>query len=146
MATDSHERDSHRKHRRSVSDDEAEKPSKRHKHRHHRHRHHHHRSRKHEEEKETGGDDRTPRVPAFPVATDGGQIDNDDVEEGEILDEENSEMKNFGPGEVDAVASHNGAETRYLVCSYYLLVIFTRIKSVVLILNSVWLLRKPKRK
>lgn len=87
---------SRRKHRRSPSDDEAEKSSKRHKHRHHRHHHHHrsHRSKKHGEESKQGGDETalpsSPAVPVAFVANNNDRVDDDDVEEGEILEEEGS--------------------------------------------------------
>eukprot|EP00258_Populus_trichocarpa_P049410 XP_024465429.1 serine/threonine-protein kinase prpf4B isoform X2 [Populus trichocarpa] len=89
MASDSDA--SHRKHRRSSSDDEAEKSSKRHKHRHHHHRHRHCRSKKHGEDTKQGGEDIVPATlpPPVPVANSNG-ADNDDVEEGEILEEEGS--------------------------------------------------------
>lgn len=75
--TDSHRR----KHHRSPSDEEeTDKSSKRHKHRHHKHRHHRHRSKKHEDEARDGGEDPLP-PPSIPRP-------DDDVEEGEILDEE----------------------------------------------------------
>lgn len=75
--TDSHRR----KHRRSPSDEEeTDKSSKRHKHRHHKHRHHRHRSKKHEDEARDSGEDPLP-PPSIPRP-------DDDVEEGEILDEE----------------------------------------------------------
>ncbi|XP_022776973.1 serine/threonine-protein kinase prpf4B-like isoform X2 [Durio zibethinus] len=87
--------DSHRrKHRRSPSDDEeAEKSSKRHKHRHYKHRHHRHPSKKHEDEAKDGGDDSLP-PPSVPRP-------DDDVEEGEILDEEPT-------AEIKAVESLDG--------------------------------------
>ncbi|KAK8546934.1 hypothetical protein V6N13_099680 [Hibiscus sabdariffa] len=67
-----------RKHHRSPSDDEEpDKTSKRHKHRHHKHRH---RSKKHKDEARDGGEDPFP-PPSAPRP-------DDDVEEGEILDEE----------------------------------------------------------
>lgn len=89
MASDSDA--SHRKHRRSSSDDEAEKSSKRHKHRHHHHRHRHCRSKKHGEDTKQGGEDIVPAtlLPPVPVAN-SNEADNDDVEEGEILEEEGS--------------------------------------------------------
>ncbi|MBA0698910.1 hypothetical protein Goari_000589, partial [Gossypium aridum] len=59
---------------------ETDKSSKRHKHRHHKHRHHRHRSKKHEDEARDGGEDPLP-PPSIPRP-------DDDVEEGEILDEE----------------------------------------------------------
>lgn len=86
--------DSH-KHRRSPSDDDADKSSKRHKHRHHHHRHHrhHHRhgSRKHgEESKSVGEEVEAPSPPLAPPSATENSRPNDDVEEGEILDEEGS--------------------------------------------------------
>ncbi|XP_012082071.1 serine/threonine-protein kinase prpf4B isoform X2 [Jatropha curcas] len=85
---------SRRKHRRSPSDEEADKSSKRHKHRHHR-RHHHrsHRSKKHGEESKQGGEETAPpSPPPVPVTVFGNCNDriDDDVEEGEILEEEGS--------------------------------------------------------
>ncbi|OWM75785.1 hypothetical protein CDL15_Pgr009429 [Punica granatum] len=72
------------KHRRSSpsSDEEAERTSKRHKHRHHRHSH---RSRKHGEETKhrEGRDVDSPPPPPAPISMTG-----DDLEEGEILEEE----------------------------------------------------------
>lgn len=94
MASESH--DSRRKHRRSSSDDdEAEKSSKRHKHRHHYHRHRH-RSKKHDEESKPEGEDINPTslpLPLPPVANNSHL--GDDVEEGEILEDEG-----FGGGEI----------------------------------------------
>ena len=96
MASESH--DSRRKHRRSSSDDdEAEKSSKRHKHRHHHHRHRH-RSKKHDEESKPEGEDINPThlplpLPLPPVANN-SRLE-DDVEEGEILEDEG-----FGGGEI----------------------------------------------
>ncbi|KAL3578513.1 hypothetical protein D5086_020017 [Populus alba] len=89
MASDSDA--SRRKHRRYSSDDEAEKSSKRHKHRHHHHRHRHCRSKKHGEDTKQGGEEIFPATlpPPVPVANSNG-ADNDDVEEGEILEEEGS--------------------------------------------------------
>ncbi|CAN1839542.1 Serine/threonine-protein kinase PRP4 homolog [Linum perenne] len=73
-----------RKHSRSPPVDELEKSSKRHK---HRHRHRHHRSKKHGEETELGEEDapHPPSTTTLPVNT-----ADDDIEEGEILDEEGS--------------------------------------------------------
>ncbi|GKU90347.1 hypothetical protein SLEP1_g4351 [Rubroshorea leprosula] len=83
MASDT--QDLHRrKHRRSPSDDEeSEKSSKRHKHRHHRHRHHRHRSKKNAD----GVDEIAPSPPSHALDKNSSRND-DDVEEGEILDEE----------------------------------------------------------
>ncbi|XP_022726999.1 serine/threonine-protein kinase prpf4B-like [Durio zibethinus] len=83
MASDT--QDSHRrKHPRSPSDDEeTEKPSKRHKHRHQKHRHHRHRSKKHEDEFKDGGEG-----PPSPPPSHSDLRPDDDVEEGEILEEE----------------------------------------------------------
>ncbi|KAJ4843162.1 hypothetical protein Tsubulata_018589 [Turnera subulata] len=93
------------KHRRSPSGDEAEKSSKRHKHRHHRHRHHrHHRSKRHEEKSEQAGEEVAaaavtppPPPPEVAAAIGNGAVD-DDVEEGEILDEEigKGDSRNLG--------------------------------------------------
>ncbi|CAN6972250.1 unnamed protein product [Brassica rapa subsp. trilocularis] len=73
----------HRKHHRSSSpSDEADKSSKRHKHRHHKH--HHKRHHRHHRDKKR--DDETELVDVTPIGdSHGGE---DDVEEGEILDEE----------------------------------------------------------
>ncbi|KAM0964680.1 hypothetical protein ACFX2C_020699 [Malus domestica] len=86
--------DSHRKHRGASSDDEeaVEKSSKRHKHRHHR-RHHRHRhgSKKREEETKAVVDDvEAPPPPPVELYDSGvnGSMPVEDVEEGEILDEE----------------------------------------------------------
>lgn len=75
--------DSRRKHRRSPSPDDHDKSSKRHK---HRHRHRHHSSKKRDEEEiqfvaETVDSVKINHLPA------------DDVEEGEILDDEPFEVK-----------------------------------------------------
>lgn len=92
MDTESH--DSRLKNRRSSSpDDEAERSSKRHKHR-HRHHHHRHRSKKHEEKSGREGEEiNLPPPPPLPVAVNITRPE-DDVEEGEILEEEG-----FGGGE-----------------------------------------------
>ncbi|KAL0693133.1 hypothetical protein Bca4012_060313 [Brassica carinata] len=80
----------HRKHRRSSSpSDEADKSSKRHKHRHHKHHHRrhrrHHRDKKHDDEIPSGGDE-AELTDVTPIGvSNGGE---DEVEEGEILDEE----------------------------------------------------------
>ncbi|GLT91781.1 hypothetical protein SLE2022_096540 [Rubroshorea leprosula] len=88
MASDNQD-SHHRKNRRSSSDDEEpEKSSKRHKHRHHRHRHHRHRSKKNGEETIDGVHEIDPPPPASIPVTDDGTRHDDDVEEGEILDEE----------------------------------------------------------
>ncbi|CAA7049785.1 unnamed protein product [Microthlaspi erraticum] len=94
MANDKQIESHHRKHHRpSSSSDEADKSSKRHKHRHHKHhhrRHHrHHRDKKRDDEIPSAGDDTEAKdatpIPAAPIGvSNGGE---DDVEEGEILDE-----------------------------------------------------------
>ncbi|BAT93752.1 hypothetical protein VIGAN_08028100 [Vigna angularis var. angularis] len=82
MATDA--RDSRHKHRRSPSPEDVDRSSKRHKHR-HRHRHRHrHGSKKRDEDIEF--DDRT--IAAVPCPTPHRHVQEDDVEEGEILDDE----------------------------------------------------------
>ncbi|XP_057988262.1 uncharacterized protein LOC110667441 isoform X2 [Hevea brasiliensis] len=86
MASDTYP--SSRKQRRLPPDDEAEKSSKRHKHRHHHH-HRSHRSKKHGEESKHTGDETTSSPPMNPVAANDNRLD-DDVEEGEILEEEGS--------------------------------------------------------
>lgn len=93
MDAESH--DSRLKNRQSSSpDDETERSSKRHKHR-HRHHHHRHRSKKHEEKSEREGED--INLPPPPVVVNITRPD-DDVEEGEILEEEG-----FGGGEHEIV-------------------------------------------
>ncbi|KAL5761438.1 hypothetical protein ACOSP7_017702 [Xanthoceras sorbifolium] len=112
MASDTQQKDSHRKHRRSTSDDEAEKSSKRHKHRHHHHhRHRHHRSRKHEEESNHGVDVIAHLDSSISVANDSYRID-DDVEEGEILEEENIEAKRSESGELEPSVFRDGTDSR----------------------------------
>ncbi|KAJ6322066.1 hypothetical protein OIU77_012031 [Salix suchowensis] len=87
MASDSDA--SRRKHRGSSPDDEVEKPSKRQKHRHHHHRHHRHRSKKHGGDTKQGDAEIAPLTLPPPVAVaHSNRADNDDVEEGEILEEE----------------------------------------------------------
>ena len=82
MATDA--RDSRRKYRRSSSPEDVDRSSKRHKHRHHSHRHRHGSKKRDEEIK---FDDRT--IGAVPSPTPHGHLpDDDDVEEGEILEDE----------------------------------------------------------
>ncbi|ESQ32905.1 hypothetical protein EUTSA_v10003622mg [Eutrema salsugineum] len=91
MANDKQIESHHRKHHRSPSSaDEADKSSKRHKHRHHKHhhrRHHrHHRDKKRDDEIPSGGGETEVKKDATPIGvSNGGE---DDVEEGEILDEE----------------------------------------------------------
>jgi hypothetical protein len=112
MASDSDA--ARRKHRRSSSDDEAEKSSKRHKHRHHHHRHRRCRSKKHGEDTKQGGEDIVPATlpPPVPVAN-SNEADNDDVEEGEILEEEGS-----GGVDVEANELHEQVpDSQNLVCS-----------------------------
>ena len=110
------QQDSHRKHRRCTSVDENEKSSKRHKHRHHHRRHRHHRSKKHEEETKHEGDDIGP-----PVTDNNSVRIDDDVEEGEILDEDNLESKKIESGEIQAVDIRDGVNSRNPVCSVCLL-------------------------
>lgn len=116
--------DSH-KHHRSPSDDDADKSSKRHKHRHHhRHRHHHHRhsSRKRDEEIEA------PSPPPAPPYAAQNSLPDDDVEEGEILDEEGfgggldgipkkKSESDAESGEIEASGVRDHSDKRNLVCS-----------------------------
>ncbi|CAF2090407.1 hypothetical protein HID58_023932 [Brassica napus] len=91
MTNDNQIESLHRKHHRSSSSsDEADKSSKRHKHRHHKHhhkRHHRHRRDKKREDEIPSGEDEAELmdVTTIGVSNGGG---GDDVEEGEILDEE----------------------------------------------------------
>ncbi|XP_054824234.1 uncharacterized protein LOC129322160 [Prosopis cineraria] len=92
MASDAH--GSRRKHRRSSSPEEVERSSKRHKHRHHGNRHHRHRhsGRKREEELELDAEtvDKVPSPTLAPNFDPKVPRLDDDVEEGEILEEEGS--------------------------------------------------------
>ncbi|XP_068491401.1 uncharacterized protein [Phaseolus vulgaris] len=110
MATDA--RESRHKHRRSSSPEDADRSSKRHKHRHHRHRHRHrHGSKKRDEDIEF--DDRT--IAAVPSPTPHRHLPEDDVEEGEILDDEalDSEVgkketeSDVEPGEIKATGDRD---------------------------------------
>ncbi|XP_038720820.1 serine/threonine-protein kinase prpf4B-like isoform X2 [Tripterygium wilfordii] len=84
MASDND--NSRRKHRRSASGvEEVEESSKRHKHRHSRHRHRHS-SKKHKEERKDDTNDISPPPTVVPLAI--GSRADDDVEEGEILEDE----------------------------------------------------------
>ncbi|KAL0737545.1 hypothetical protein Bca4012_013755 [Brassica carinata] len=87
MANENQIESHHRKHHRSSSSsDEADKSSKRHKHRHHKHhhkRHHRHRRDKKREDEIPSGEDEAELMDVTPTPVGG-----DDVEEGEILDEE----------------------------------------------------------
>ncbi|KAI5401537.1 hypothetical protein KIW84_066131 [Lathyrus oleraceus] len=88
MATDGH--DSRRKHRRSSSPDDHDKSSKRHKHRHHHSHRHRHGSKKRDEEIQYDGEIvaavPSPSPPSDPAPR--SHLPDDDVEEGEILDDE----------------------------------------------------------
>lgn len=77
----------HSKHRRSSDDEDTDKSSKRHKHRHHKHHKHHRRhsrSKKNEDDAQRCRKD-TASPPSLPV---GDSKPDDDVEEGEILEEQ----------------------------------------------------------
>ncbi|CAD5324143.1 unnamed protein product [Arabidopsis thaliana] len=93
MANDKQIESHHRKHHRSSSSsDDTEKASKRHKHRHHKHHHHrhrHHRDKKHENEIPSAGDETEilDVTPAAPIVVSNG-CEEEDVEEGEILEED----------------------------------------------------------
>lgn len=91
MANENQIESHHRKHHRSSSSssDEADKSSKRHKHRHHKHhhkRHHRHRRDKKREDEIPSGEDEAELMDVTPIGVSNGG--GDDVEEGEILDEE----------------------------------------------------------
>ncbi|XP_021754267.1 serine/threonine-protein kinase prpf4B-like [Chenopodium quinoa] len=91
MASDSH--DSHRKHSRSSSNDDSPEKSKRHKHRHHRHhrrhRHHHrHSSSKHGDAKKDEIEVVNREEVVEEVTKPAPLVDYDDMEEGEIVDDE----------------------------------------------------------
>ncbi|KAJ7943181.1 Serine/threonine-protein kinase PRP4 like [Quillaja saponaria] len=89
MAANANANDSHRKHRRSSSPDESEKSAKRHKHCHH-HRRHRHGSKKHAEESKHGAEivAASPSKNPLPDSGINRYRPDDDVEEGEILEEE----------------------------------------------------------
>lgn len=124
--------DSHRKHRRaSSSDDEAEKSSKRHKHRHH-HRHHRHRhgSKKREGDVKPAVDDIEAPLAAVLLSSSGANSSrpDEDVEEGEILEEEGVGGHDDGvlkttagsdaeSGEIEALGVRDQSDNRNLVCS-----------------------------
>lgn len=93
MANDKQIESHHRKHHRSSSSsEETEKSSKRHKHRHHKHHHHrhhrHHRDKKRDDEIPTTRDEIEVMdvTPVDPIGVSNGR--EEDVEEGEILEEE----------------------------------------------------------
>ncbi|KAE9618759.1 putative protein kinase CMGC-DYRK-PRP4 family [Lupinus albus] len=81
--------DSRRNHHRSSSPDNVDKSSKRHKHRHHSHRHHH--SKKRDEKIEN--DVETVAVVPSPIPDPYSHLTHDDVEEGEILEEDDDVAK-----------------------------------------------------
>lgn len=130
MASDDQE--SRRKHRRAPSsDDEAEKSSKRHKHRHH-HRHHRHRhsSKKREEESAVAVEDVEAPPPPVMLSSSGANSSRpaEDVEEGEILDEDGVGGRDDAAlkakadsgaesGEIEAPGVHDYSDKRNLVCS-----------------------------
>ncbi|KAK7343390.1 hypothetical protein VNO77_12087 [Canavalia gladiata] len=87
MATDA--RDSRRKHRRSSSPEDIEKSSKRHKHRRHSHRHRHGSKRRDQEiEYDDGTVAAVPSPTPPPNPGPHSHLPDDDVEEGEILEDE----------------------------------------------------------
>lgn len=130
MASD--DQDSRRKHRRAPSsDDEAEKSSKRHKHRHH-HRHHRHRhsSKKREEESAVAVEDVEAPPPPVMLSSSGANSSRpaEDVEEGEILDEDGVGGRDDAAlttkadsgaesGEIEAPGVRDHSDNRNLVCS-----------------------------
>ena len=119
--------DSHRKHRgaSSVDEEAVEKSSKRHKHRHHRHHRHRHGSKKREEETKAVVDDvEAPPPPPVELYDSGvnGSMPVEDVEEGEILDEEGVGGRDDGvssaeSGEIEAPGVGDHSNKRNLVCS-----------------------------
>jgi len=120
MATDA--RDSRHKHRRSSSPEDVDRSSKRHKHRHHGHRHRHrHGSKKRDEDIEF--DDRT--IAAVPSPPPHRHLPEDDVEEGEILDDEALDSavgkieteSDVEPGEIKAAGDRDvQSDDRNSVC------------------------------
>lgn len=133
---------SRRKHRR-TSGDESEEPSKRRKHRHHHrhHRRHHHSSRKHEtnreEEEETKLEDGTKHDTTLhphplPESNSNWRPDYDDMEEGEIVEDEgfaadiekrktNSDVES---GEINAIEVHREFDKHNMVGSHVTLFFF----------------------
>lgn len=108
MASDSDA--SRHKHHRSPSDDEAEKSSKRHKHRHRRH-NRCHRSKTHGEASKHDRDEIAPPPPVNHIVANNNRVD-DDVEEGEILEEEGS-----GVSVKDMELREDKTDSQNLVCS-----------------------------
>ncbi|WCJ24560.1 Protein kinase superfamily protein [Euphorbia peplus] len=98
MATDAD--GSRRKHHRSPSQDDLDKSSKRHKHRHHRH-HRSHRTKIQTDDNIQHAQETLPALPPPPIT-------NDDVEEGEILEEENSSVKLDELRNTPGVHTNNG--------------------------------------
>lgn len=109
--------DSRRKHHRSSSPENAERSSKRHKHRHHRHRHG---SKKRDERSEDDGG----TVAAVPSPTPAPYIHppHDDVEEGEILEDDADVGKRHTesdaePGEIEVTENRDArSDKKNLVC------------------------------
>uniref|UniRef100_A0A7N0UMZ4 Serine/threonine-protein kinase PRP4 homolog n=1 Tax=Kalanchoe fedtschenkoi TaxID=63787 RepID=A0A7N0UMZ4_KALFE len=101
--------DSRRKHRRS-SDAEAEETTKRRKHKHHRHHRHHHRSRKRDEGEEERGKDVKEEAELeageLPAVAAGVKKDDEEMEEGEIVEDEGNHL---GVSGVDADDSPDSA-------------------------------------
>ncbi|XP_019427636.1 PREDICTED: serine/threonine-protein kinase prpf4B-like isoform X3 [Lupinus angustifolius] len=100
--------DSRRNHHRSSSPDNVDKSSKRHKHRHHSHRHHH--SKKRDEKIEN--DVETYVVVPSPIPDRYNRLTNDDVEEGEILEEDDDVTRKHSeseaePGEIEVIGDRD---------------------------------------
>ncbi|KAI3778935.1 hypothetical protein L2E82_08325 [Cichorium intybus] len=108
MASDLEER----KHRRS-SDDESEEPSKRRKHRHHRRRHHRHHSRKHDrhEDKREEGEEEASDMPPPLAPSANSRPDYDDMEEGEIVEEDGADAGVKKTADSDAESGEIKTET-----------------------------------
>ncbi|MED6206795.1 hypothetical protein PIB30_030112 [Stylosanthes scabra] len=110
MVTDSH--DSRRKHRRSSSPDDADRSSKRHKHRHHTHRHRHSTKKRDEDTDYDRGTLATiPSPSPVPNSAPYGSLPDDDVEEGEILEEGEIGKKqtesDAEPGEIELTGNRD---------------------------------------
>ena len=155
MATDSH--DARRRHRRSTFPEDAERSSKRHKHRHHSHRHRHGSKKRDEDTEYDGGTvARVPSPAPVPNPAPYSSLPDDDVEEGEILEEGEIGKKHTEsdaePGEIEVtgdrdVRSDNKNPVCYDRIIYLFIYLFFNLAFFFffnIVVTSVWLLRKQR--